>query len=170
MSKRFAWIAALGAQAETDATQLAELQTQLTDVQAEAEAKSQELAEAQETYEKSLDELEAYRVQRDPASGEAHIATAVDNAIAVDADGVTATWQYANSDLSGNAATLSLVLDGEEIFKSAALKPGETLETITLDKKLEPGAYKALAVTTVYDEAGEAQLTTRVPVTLNVAK
>ena len=164
-----AQIEELDAQAETDAAKLSDLQDQLTEATADAEAKSVELAEAKETYEKSLNELEAYRVQRDPASGEAHIATAVDNAIEVDADGVTATWQYANSDLSGNAATLSLVLDGEEIYKSGALKPGDVIDSITLEKPLEAGTYQAMAVTTVYDDKGEAQLTSRVPVTLNVA-
>ena len=160
----------LGKQAETDATQLEALQTQLADAESAAEVKSAELAEAKATYEKSLNELEAYRVKRDPASGEAHIATAVENAIEVAPDGVTATWQYSNSDLSGNAATLTLVLDGEEIYKSEALKPGEVIESITLAKPLAPGAYDALAVTTVYDESGEVQLTSRVPVTLNVAE
>ena len=163
-------IAALDAQAETDATQLSDLQSQLADSTAQAEAKSAELAEAQATYENSLAEVEAYRVKRDPASGEAHIATAVDNVINVAEDGVTAAWQYANSDLSGNAATLSLVLDGETIYTSGALKPGEVIDSIALDKPLEPGVYQAMAVTTVYDKDGEVQLTSRVPVTLNVAE
>ena len=101
-------------------------------------------------------------------SGEAHISTAVENGIQVAEDGVTATWQYANSDLSGNAAILTLVLDGETIYTSEALKPGETVETLTLDKALASGEYQAMAVTTVYDAAGEAQLTSRVPVTINV--
>ena len=84
-------------------------------------------------------------------------------------DGLTAAWQYANSDLSGNAATLSLQLDGEEIYKSDALKPGEVIDSITLSKPLEPGTYQAMAVTTVDDADGEVQLVSRVPVTLNVA-
>ena len=164
-----AQIAALDAQAETDAAQLADLQAQLTEAEADAQAGSEALATAKAEYEKSLAELEAYRVKRDPASGEAHIATAVDNAIEVAEDGVTANWQYANSALSGNAATLSLVLDGETIYTSGALKPGEVIESVTLDKPLAPGAYQAIAVTTVYDDNGEVQLTSRVPVTLNVA-
>ena len=44
------------------------------------------------------------------------------------------------------------------------------VHSITLDKPLEAGTYQALAVTTVYDDKGEAQLTSRVPVTLNVAE
>ena len=115
-----------------------------------------------------VEELEAYKLDRDITSGEAHISTAVENGIQVAEDGVTATWQYANSDLSGNAAILTLVLDGETIYTSEALKPGETVETLTLDKALASGEYQAMAVTTVYDAAGEAQLTSRVPVTINV--
>ena len=42
-------------------------------------------------------------------------------------------------------------------------------DSIQLDKPLAPGEYKAMAVTTVYGDNGEAQMTTRVPVTLNVA-
>ena len=72
-------------------------------------------------------------------------------------------------DPSTKAATISLTLDGETLYTSKALKPGEALESITLEKPLAPGAYKALAVSTVYDKSGEKQLVTRVPVTLNVA-
>ena len=51
----------------------------------------------------------------------------------------------------------------------APLKPGEVIDSVTLNKPLAPGTYQALAVTTVYDANGEMQLTSRVPVTLNVA-
>ena len=175
-------IKALGEQAETDASklealrgELAEAQAEadaksaaLTEAQAEADAKSEELDQARAEFADRVEELEAYKLDRDITSGEAHISTAVENGIQVAEDGVTATWQYANSDLSGNAAILTLVLDGETIYTSEALKPGETVETLTLDKALASGEYQAMAVTTVYDAAGEAQLTSRVPVTINV--
>ena len=61
------------------------------------------------------------------------------------------------------------MLDGEIIYASDALKPGQTLDGIVLDKPLAPGEYRALAVTTVYGEDGEVQFTNRVPVTLRVA-
>ena len=136
---------------------------------ADAEEKSEALETAQAEYEKDLAAAEAYVVQRDPASGEAHIATAVDNVIDVAEDGVTAAWEYTNSDLSGNVAILSLVLDSGETVFLTNVKPGEAIDSATLDEPLAPGTYKAMAVTTVVDEKGEAQLTTRVPVTLNVA-
>ena len=90
------------------------------------------------------------------------------HATMVNADGVTGAWEYANSDISGNAITLSLVLDGKTLY-SAQLTPGEQLDGITLDEPLAPGSYSAIAVTTVYDANGEQQLTNRVPVTLRVS-
>ena len=84
-------------------------------------------------------------------------------------DGVTAAWHYDNTAISRNPVVLSLQLDGETIFASEALNPGETLEEITLDKPLEPGTYQAVAVTSIYDADGELQFANRVPVTLNVA-
>ena len=127
------------------------------------------MAQTQAELEDNLAEMTAYKVEHEPESGEAHLSTAVDNVIQVAADGVTGQWQYVNSELSGNSATISLTLDGETLYTSKALKPGEALESITLEKPLAPGAYKALAVSTVYDKSGEKQLVTRVPVTLNVA-
>ena len=162
-------ISALDAQAETDAAQLETLQAQLTQAEADAKAQGEALAAAQADYEKKLAEVEAYKLDHAPASGEAHLSTAVDNAIEVAEDGVTATWQYANSDLSGNAAMIELVLDGEKLYSSGPLKPGETIEGIVLDKPLAPGSYEATVVTTVYDADGAQQFSSRVPVTVNVA-
>ena len=42
------------------------------------------------------------------------------------------------------------------------------IDGFTLEAPLPAGEHQAMAVTTVYDKAGEAQLTTRVPVTINV--
>ena len=162
-------IEALGAQAETDATRLEALQAQLAEAQAEADAKIEALEDAQTEYAERVEELEAYQLTRDIVSGEAHISTAVDNAIEVAQDGVTASWQYANSNLSGNAAVLRLELNGETIYSSGSLKPGEEIDSLTLNQPLDPGTYQAMAVTTVFDDKGEPQVTTRVPVTLRVA-
>ena len=161
-------IAALDAQAETDAAKLEELQTQLAEAQDDAQAQREAMDEAGVAYAKNLAEMQAYKLDREPVAGEAHLSTEVNNVIQVAADGVTADWQYANSDLSGNTADVALTVDGEAIW-SGELKPGETLDGITLDKALEAGEYQAMVVTTVYDAAGEHQLTSRVPVTLNVA-
>ena len=141
----------------------------LAQVQEEAQAQQEAMAQTQAELEDNLAKMTAYKVEHEPESGEAHLSTAVDNVIQVAADGVTGQWQFVNSELSGNSATISLTLDGETLYTSKALKPGEALESITLEKPLAPGAYKALAVSTVYDKSGEVQLVTRVPVTLNVA-
>lgn len=177
-------IATLDAKAGDDAKKLDELQTQLAaaeaqaqaqaealaDAEAEAQAQAEAMADAEAVYEKQIAEANAYKVERAPATGEAHLSTTVDNAIEVAADGVTASWQYANSDLSGNEATIQLLLDGEAIYTSGALKPGEALEDIVLEKPLPAGSHQAIAVTTVYDKDGAPVLTTRVPVTINVAE
>ena len=112
--------------------------------------------------------MEAYKLDRDPENGEAHLSTSVDSDIQVAADGITAAWRYANSDISGNAATVTLVVDGETVF-TRKLQPGETIDGITLEKPLAAGNYDALVVTTVDDNAGGTAMTTRVPVTMSVA-
>ena len=161
-------IEALNGQAEADAAQLETLQAQLADAQSEAETQAAELAEKTESYEKQVAALEAYKVTREPAAGEAHTATAVGNVVEIESDGVTGTWEYSNSDISGNPIALSLLLDDAEIF-AAKLQPGESLDGITLNAPVAAGTYQAMAVTTVVDADGEDQLTTRVPVTLHVA-
>jgi len=49
------------------------------------------------------------------------------------------------------------------------LKPGESIDGITLEKPLAAGDYEAMVVSTVKDDAGETVMTTRVPVNVSVA-
>ena len=126
------------------------------------------MEDAQAEYESSLAEAEAYKVERAPENGEAHLSTEVDSDIQVAADGVTVDCQYTNNDASGNTVTVALVVDGETVY-TGALKPGESIDGITLDKPLAAGNYEAMVVTTVKDDAGETVMTTRVPVTISVA-
>ena len=95
---------------------------------------------------------------------------AVQSEIAVAADGVTADVQYTNGDISENAVVFSLELDGETLYTSEKLKPGERIEGATLSRALEAGSYDAVAVTTVYSANGERLSGSRVPVVLNVAE
>ena len=95
-------------------------------------------------------------------------ATSVRNEIDVDADGVTARWHYHNTAISGRDVVLKLLLDGEPVYTSQALKPGESIDEITLDRALTTGRCDAMAVTSIYGDDGEVQFTNRVPVTLNV--
>jgi predicted amidohydrolase YtcJ len=151
------------AQAEVESSKEA-----LEDAQAEIENQKEALADAQTEYESNLAEAEAYKLDREPESGEAHLATTVDADIQVAADGVTAACQYTNSDTSGNTVNVALVVDGETVY-SGTLKPGESIDGITLEKPLAAGSYDAMVVTTVKDAAGETVMTTRVPVTVSVA-
>ena len=152
-----------------------EYEENLAVAQEEIETQKQELEDVTAEYEynmaeveSNLAEVEAYKLENDPEEGEAHLSTAVGSAIAVAADGVTASWQYTNSSLSGNPANVALELDGETLF-SQKLQPGETLGEITLEKPLAAGTYQAMVVTTVDGDGGEQQMKTRVPVTLTVA-
>jgi DNA repair exonuclease SbcCD ATPase subunit len=142
----------------------AETQTQkeaLEEARAEIETQKEALEEAQA-------ETEAYKLDRELESGDAHMATEVDSDIQVAADGVTAVCQYTNSDTSGNAVSVALMVDGETVF-TRTLKPGESLDGFTLEKPLAAGNYDAMVVTTVKDTAGETVMTTRMPVTISVA-
>jgi chromosome segregation ATPase len=142
----------------------AETQTQkeaLEEARAEIETQKEALEEAQA-------ETEAYKLDRELESGDAHMATEVDSDIRVAADGVTAVCQYTNSDTSGNAVSVALMVDGETVF-TRTLKPGESLDGFTLEKPLAAGNYDAMVVTTVKDTAGETVMTTRMPVTISVA-
>ena len=142
----------------------AETQTQkeaLEEARAEIETQKEALEEAQA-------ETEAYKLDRELESGDAHMATEVDSDIRVAADGVTAVCQYTNSDASGNAVSVALMVDGETVF-TRTLKPGESLDGFTLEKPLAAGNYDAMVVTTVKDAAGETVMTTRMPVTISVA-
>ena len=162
-------IDALTAQTEADAETKADLQGQLDEARSDATAKGEELDARKVEYEKQLAASDAYRVERDPSDGQAHTATSVQEAIEVEADGVTAAWRYDNAAISAQPVVLSLQLDGETIYTSDTLKPGEGIEQITLEKPLAPGSYQAVAVTTIYNKKGEVEFANRVPVTLNVA-
>ena len=163
-------IETLTAQSDTDAEKLADLQADLDAANAEAERQSAEIEENREEYERQLAEVEAYRVDREPAAGEAHSATSVGNEIHVAADGVTASWDYHNTDISSNPVVLSLQVEGETVYTSQPLLPGQSVDTLTLSKPLAPGSHEGLAVSTVYDEEGNVQFANRVPVTVVVAE
>ena len=117
-----------------------------------------------------LEELEAYRLYRDLAAGEAHSATTAASVIEIAADGVTGTWNYENRDLSGNAVVLSILMGLTELYRSESIAPGERIEEIRLSQPLSAGAYEAVAVTAIYDADGNYLFANRIPVTLDVAK
>ena len=133
------------------------------------EESAQREAELSEKLAETSAELDSYKYARELAEGEAHSASSFADCITVDADGVTAHWAFANDALSGNETILSILVGEEEIFTSKALKPGESIDTFTLNKALEAGEIEAIAVTKVYDEDGEYVSSTSVPVKIQVA-
>ena len=150
--------------------QLEALQTEAADGAAQLSDLNDQLAAQHDSYEKALAEAEAYRLDRDPEQGQAHASVAVQSGIAVAADGVTADVHYTNGDISENSVVFSLELDGEALYTSDKLKPGESIDGATLSRALEPGDYDAIAVTTVYSASGERLSGSRVPVVLKVAE
>ena len=164
-----AQITELTSRSEIDQTKLTELQAELETATAQAEQQTAELEKRRVEYEKQLAEVNAYKLTRDPTAGEAHTATAVSNRIDVASDGVTAQWQYENTAISSKSVVLKLQLNGQDIYTSSPLLPGQSLTQLMLNTPLAAGAYSGMAVTTVYGEDGAAQFTNRVPVEIVVA-
>ena len=121
-------------------------------------------------YEARLAELQAYRISRDPVEGEAVASTGAMEVVRVAADGVTGAWSYANGAVSGNAVELSIEWNGEEIYRSGPIAPGESIAEIVFDEPLPAGTHEAVAVTTVRGEDGEALFASRAPVRIEVAE
>lgn len=161
-------IASLNAQSATDAEQLKLLQTALDIAESEAGEKSLDVAKSFQEYENQVAELEAYKLTRELSTGEATAAIAVTNRIEVAADGVTANWHYDNSDISHNAVVLKLQIGDQEVYASQPIKPGESIDQVTLDVALPAGTHKGIATTCIYDAQGELQFANRVPVTVEV--
>ena len=111
--------------------------------------------------------MQAYKLQRELADGEAYVAASQQNVITVAADGVSASWNYSNDVTSGNNVVISITIDGAEIFFSEILQPGDVLESFTLPAALEAGSYNAIVASTVYVD-GVVARTTRVPATIQV--
>ena len=163
-------IAEIGEQTESESAARAELEEQLSAAQENSAAIETELAAARAEYEKRMAEMQAYLISRELIDGEAHVATSADSEINVAADGVTAAFHYTNNSVSGNAVVLTIVKDDAELYRSEPIAPGESVSEIVLSGALTAGVHEAVAVTTVYNEDGSVQLTSRVPVTLNVAE
>lgn len=175
-------ISALKAQNEVDASQLSDLESKLAETIAQAESKSAELekvtaqidtltadfAAQKAAYEQRLKAMEAYLLSRSLSDGEAHSASSISNEIIIAKDGVTGSWNYANTSASGNTVVLSISIDNNVIFTSEPLVPGQIIESFTLAAPLSAGSYSAMAVTVIYDTTGTCLFTSSVPVTLTV--
>ena len=163
-------IGALNSQSEEDQAQLEILNAQLSEAQDNADAIAQELEEARDAYEKQVAELSAYMLTRDLSDGDATAASTAANTIQVASDGVTGACQIVNDALSGNGVVITVQdLNGDELYRSETLAPGETLSELTLNAPQSAGEHDVMIVTTIYDDHGNIQQRTRVPAVLNVA-
>ena len=167
-----AQVAELTAQSETDnaqsAAQIEELNARIAAEEEKVDELTRQLAIANAELEACNAELAAYCLDRELVEGEAYTASTMGDVIRVAADGVHVEWSYTNDSISGNAVVLSILLDGEEIYRSEQLQPGESLQGFALSRALEAGSYEAVAVMRVCDAEGETVSSTRVPVTIQV--
>lgn len=58
--------------------------------------------------------------------------------------------------------------NGEPIYKTKKLKPGESIQTIKLNRKLNKGSYKAIAYFCAYDDENKEIGKSGAKVTLNI--
>ena len=161
-------IETLNAQSETDAEQLSDLQQQLAEAEAEVQTHQEAMEQSRQAYEKQLAEVEAYRLDRAPVDGEAHAATSVGNVLRVAADGVTASWHFENTAISSNPVVLRLESEGQTVYTSQPLAPGQVIDSLTLNTPLSQGIHTGMAVSSITDENGELLYANRVPVTIEV--
>ena len=164
-------LAELTAQSESDnalaASQIEALNARIAEEEQNVAELSSQLEAANAELQACIAELEAYRLDRELVEGDAYTASTLGDVLKV-ADGVRVEWSYTNDSISGNAVVLSILLDGEELYRSGRIQPGESLEGITLNRALESGSYEAVAVMSVYDAEGTVVSATRVPVTIQV--
>lgn len=151
------------AQAQIDA-----LNAAIEEEKARAEALTAELAAANARLENLLAELEVYKLARELGAGEAYTASTLEGTLLVDADGKTVRWTYTNDTISGNTVVLTILVDGEEMYRSEALEPGASISGFELVRALEAGEHAAVAVTGVYDAEGNLLHSTRVPLEIKV--
>lgn len=162
----------LSAQNENDSAeaqaQIDALNAAIEEEKARAEALTAELAAANARLENLLAELEVYKLARELGAGEAYTASTLEGTLLVDADGKTVRWTYTNDTISGNTVVLTILVDGEEMYRSEALEPGASISGFELVHALEAGEHAAVAVTGVYDAEGNLLHSTRVPVEIKV--
>ncbi|NLF27164.1 MAG: hypothetical protein GX592_04640, partial [Clostridiales bacterium] len=149
-------------------SQLESLNADLADEKASLVEVQAEYRQAQDEFAARLEELQAYRIERSLREGESYLSTELGSVLVFDESGVEGTAAIVNTVRSGNSMVFELVLDGEVIFSSAPIAPGESLESIRLEVPLAKGNYEALAVQKTFAEDGTYVSGVRVPVTLIV--
>ncbi|OTP10352.1 hypothetical protein A5844_002052 [Enterococcus sp. 10A9_DIV0425] len=96
------------------------------------------------------DELKKYMDELADASS---VTINVYPSVEVEADGTTATIRVQNlpTNTTGQQAILLNADTGEELMKSGMILPGQEIANVSLDKALDPGAYKGNVKLEFYD-------------------
>ena len=130
---------------------------------AEAEAAH---AQAQAEFEQRLSELRAYHIEREVSAGESYLATQTGDMLVFDQTGLAVDATLANSENSANNVVFTLEVDGEVIYTSEPIAPGESVSSIQLEAPLAPGNYEAMAIQTAYAADGASLTAVRIPITI----
>lgn len=166
------------AQAQQD---IALKDTSLTDAQSELEALKVQVFDLEAAQTSAQEELTALQSELDAANervaqldeqlaaeGESYLSTQLGSVIVFDQAGLVGDVTIVNNVNSGNAMVLEIEMDGETIFVSDAIAPGESLESIALEAALSSGNHAAIAIQKTYDAGGVYLSGVRIPVTLIV--
>lgn len=142
----------------------------LAEAERRAETAETALAEAEKRAETAEAQLAAYHTEFYAADGEKHLSAEADAVVRVSADGVSTEYAIANNASSGNSVIFELSLDGNTIYESPKLSPGQRVDSFKLNDVLEPGDYAAsLSIKTMNSE-GNVISTVVTPVTIEVAR
>lgn len=144
------------AELETAKAELNTAQADVERLQAENEALRGDLEAADARVAKLENELNGYR------SADAAVGTEVGDNVRV--SGKQAEFGYTNN--AGLQAVCTLKLDGEALFVSEKLAPGENIESFELTKELAQGTYEAEFTVELYREDGSVSTRTILPVTI----
>ncbi len=155
--------------AETAEAELAAMTKRAENAEAELAVQTGRAEAAEAELAKANAELAAYHANADVADGEKHLSAAADDVVYVSADGVSAEYAVNNNTASGNSIVFELSLDGEVIYASEKLAPGEQIDGFTLASALNPGSYEASVSIKTLNSRGDVISVITTTVTIEVA-
>ena len=98
--------------------------------------------------------------------GESSLATQTGDMLVFDATGLATDVTLVNSENNANNVVFTLEIDGEAIYTSEPVAPGEAITSIQLEDPLPTGNYEALATQTAYAADGTYMTAVRIPITI----
>ena len=99
-----------------------------------------------------------------------HASADMENVVGVASDGISAVYELANNDMSGNNIRCELALDGKVIYTSGDIAPGGSLEPFALESALTAGEYGATLTIITLNAEGDVSSRISLPVTVAVAE